>query len=72
MSDIPMREIILLMSPERAQAFGDQIAELQAAYGTSTVTDTIERAVNEARIRQTLAELDGVAKAFRAAFGEAS
>jgi len=44
----PMRDIVMLMTVSRAQKFGEKVARLQKAYGTSTVVDTVERAIDEA------------------------
>lgn len=44
----PMRDIVMLMTVSRAQAFGEKVARLQKAYGTRTVVDTVERAIDEA------------------------
>lgn len=44
----PMRDIVMLMTVSRAQAFGEKVQRLQKSYGTSTVVDTVERAVDEA------------------------
>lgn len=43
-----MRDIVMLMTVSRAQAFGEKVATLQKAYGTKTVVDTVERAITEA------------------------
>lgn len=43
-----MRDIVLLMTQEDAQVFGQQIAQLQTFYGTRTVVETVRRAVAEA------------------------
>lgn len=44
----PMRDIVMLMTVSRAQAFGEKVARLQKSYETRTVVDTVERAINEA------------------------
>lgn len=44
----PMRDVVMLMTVSRAQAFGEQVARLQKAWGTASVVDTVERAINEA------------------------
>lgn len=44
----PMRDVVMLMTVSRAQAFGEKVATLQKAWGTATVVDTVERAVVEA------------------------
>lgn len=44
----PMRDIVMLMTVSRAQAFGEKVAKLQKAYETRTVVDTVERAIDEA------------------------
>lgn len=44
----PMRDIVMLMTVSRAQAFGEKVATLQKAYETRTVVDTVERAITEA------------------------
>lgn len=43
-----MRDIVLLMSQEDAQVFGQQISQLQNAYGTRTVVETVRRVIAEA------------------------
>lgn len=43
-----MRDIVMLMTVSRAQAFGEKVATLQKAFGTKTVVDTVERAITEA------------------------
>lgn len=43
-----MRDIVLLMTQEDAQVFGQQIAQLQSLFGTRTVVETVRRAVAEA------------------------
>lgn len=44
----PMRDIVMLMTVSRAQAFGEKVARLQKAYETRTVVDTVERAIDDA------------------------
>lgn len=44
----PMRDVVMLMTVSRAQAFGEKVARLQKFYGTKTVVDTVERAVDQA------------------------
>lgn len=44
----PMRDIVMLMTVSRAQAFGEKVGRLQKAFGTSTVVDTVERAIDNA------------------------
>jgi hypothetical protein len=44
----PMRDIVMLMTVSRAQAFGEKVQRLQKSFGTSTVVDTVERAIDEA------------------------
>lgn len=44
----PMRDVVLLMPVSRAQAFGEKLAALQKSWGTTTIVDTVERAVDEA------------------------
>lgn len=44
----PMRDIVMLMTVSRAQAFGEKVARLQKSYGTRTVVDTVERAIDHA------------------------
>jgi hypothetical protein len=44
----PMRDVVMLMTASRAQAFGVDVALLQKHWGTSTVVDTVVRAVEEA------------------------
>jgi ParB-like chromosome segregation protein Spo0J len=48
-----MRDIVMLMTVSRAAAFGEKVATLQKAYGTRTVVDTVERAVDEAVMENT-------------------
>lgn len=43
-----MRDIVMLMTVSRAQAFGEKVARLQKAFETRTVVDTVERAVDNA------------------------
>jgi ParB-like chromosome segregation protein Spo0J len=43
-----MRDIVMLMTVSRAQAFGEKVARLQKFYETRTVVDTVERAVDDA------------------------
>lgn len=45
----PMRDVVMLMTASRAAAFGEKVAALQKAWGTSTVVDTVVRAVEEAK-----------------------
>lgn len=44
----PMRDVVMLMTVSRAQAFGEKVAHLQKAWSTRTVVDTVERAVDVA------------------------
>ena len=44
----PMREVVMLMPQDAAIQFGLHIAHLQGSFGTSTVVDTVRRAVQEA------------------------
>lgn len=44
----PMRDIVMLMTVSRAQAFGEKVARLQKSYETRTVVDTVERAIDDA------------------------
>lgn len=44
----PMRDVVMLMKVSEAQEFGSQVAQLQKAYGTTTVVATVRRAVSEA------------------------
>jgi ParB-like chromosome segregation protein Spo0J len=44
----PMRDIVMLMSVSRAAAFGEKVRKLQKHYATSSVVDTVERAIDEA------------------------
>lgn len=44
----PLRDVVMLMTVSRAQAFGEKVAALQKVYGTRTVVDTVVRAVEEA------------------------
>ncbi len=44
----PMRDIVMLMSVSRAAAFGEKVRTLQKEYGTGSVVDTVERAIDEA------------------------
>ncbi len=44
----PLRDIVMLMTVSRAQAFGEKVRALQKHYGTATVVDTVERAIDEA------------------------
>jgi ParB/Sulfiredoxin domain len=44
----PMRDIVMLMSVTRAAAFGDKVRKLQKHYGTASVVDTVERAIDDA------------------------
>lgn len=44
----PMRDIVMLMSVSRAAAFGEKVRKLQKHYGTASVVDTVERAVDDA------------------------
>jgi hypothetical protein len=43
-----MRDIVMLMTVSRAQAFGEKVARLQKEYGARTVVDTVERAIDAA------------------------
>jgi hypothetical protein len=49
----PVRDVVMLMTVSRAQAFGAKVAELQKAWGTSTLVDTVERAVEQAHMEVT-------------------
>lgn len=40
--------VVLLMTPRRAESFGEKVAALQEAYGTDSVVDIVERALEEA------------------------
>jgi hypothetical protein len=44
----PMRDVVMLMTVSRAQAFGEKVATLQKAWSTASVVDTVERAIVEA------------------------
>jgi hypothetical protein len=44
----PMRDVVMLMTVSAAQEFGAEVAQLQKAYGTTTVVATVRRAVTEA------------------------
>ena len=44
----PLRDIVMLMPQSEAQVFGAQVAQLQKAWGTSKVVETVQRAVSEA------------------------
>lgn len=44
----PMRDIVMLMSMSRAAAFGEKVRTLQKHYGTASVVDTVERAIDDA------------------------
>lgn len=44
----PMRDVVMLMTVSAAQEFGGEVAQLQKAYGTTTVVATVRRAVSEA------------------------
>jgi hypothetical protein len=44
----PMRDVVMLMTVSRAQAFGEKVARLQKAWATASVVDTVERAIDEA------------------------
>lgn len=44
----PMRDVVMLMTVSRAQAFGEKVAALQKAWGTPSVVDTVERAITGA------------------------
>jgi hypothetical protein len=44
----PVREVVLLLTVARAQAFGEKVAALQRTWGTRTLVETVERAVDEA------------------------
>jgi hypothetical protein len=43
-----LRDIVLLMPVDDAQVFGQQITQLQRAYGVTTVVETVRRAVSDA------------------------
>lgn len=45
---LPTSSIYLIMTPERARAFGSNLTRLQEAYETRSVVDTIERAIDDA------------------------
>lgn len=47
----PMRDIVMLMSVSRAAAFGEKVRTLQKHYGTASVVDTVEKAIDEACAR---------------------
>lgn len=53
----PLRDIVLLMPLEAAREFGAHITTLQKAWGTTTVVDTVRRAVASAvGVMPTVAE----------------
>jgi hypothetical protein len=52
MTEEPVREVVLLFTVRRAQAFAEKVAALQQAWGTQTVVETVERAVDEAAARR--------------------
>lgn len=43
-----VREILLLMPPERAAILAERVQILMERYGTKTMVETIERVVSEA------------------------
>lgn len=43
-----MRDVVMLMTVSRAQAFGEKVGRLQKAWGTASVVDTVERAIDQA------------------------
>jgi hypothetical protein len=48
----PVREISLVMADGRARAMGEKLLALQQAWGTRSVAETVERAIDEAVERQ--------------------
>lgn len=48
MSDGTVREVTLLMTMPEAAAFAEKVTALQARYGTTSLTATVQRAIREA------------------------
>lgn len=44
----PAEPVVLMLAPGRAAEFGANLRRLQEAYGTDSVVDTVERALDAA------------------------